>query len=472
MNESMPTSPDSLPNNYDMQIAEGNLIVAEARANHSYTEHPHYEDAGVHLQNPKTRGIVYNETELGGKPFIIAERPQAHGHEATVENSDESVSQSQEQSSESEASEDRDYAPNWTSPTANEDNTEGAERQPNRNGIFVKHEADEDGMVQRAIEYTQPGQSIDWAHIPGADRRVLLRDISGNQYYVVGDICYDLGASFREGKLIGSGRPGEQPDFDKVTIGEEWNMDGFTYTPHIMKALIKLDSVSDNGGEAVGDERGKDPFREADELIAELRESEVHREGSPEADTEELEAASWFNNHQTEEPINDPSPDGRLKRARRVMGRAAFALRALPYLAKYKIGNGIERAREYFSDEEKGRRRKVVAAVAGALVLAGATYLELKGSGTHSPRHHTPRHHAAPRGHGIDPNTIHLQEGQNPWTESRHELKLHGNAHPTNAQIEAYDKQMAADNPDVYRYFGDSSEHIPAGTGLRLPQLR
>ncbi|MGC1177341.1 MAG: hypothetical protein WA843_04690 [Candidatus Saccharimonadales bacterium] len=53
-----------------------NLLIAESRAYHSYTEHPHPPNPAVPQEDiiAKTRGVGYTETELGGKPFIVAER--------------------------------------------------------------------------------------------------------------------------------------------------------------------------------------------------------------------------------------------------------------------------------------------------------------------------------------------------------------------------------------------------------------
>jgi len=162
-------------------------------------------------------------------------------------------------------------------------------------------------------------------------------------------------------------------------------------------------------------------------------------------------------------------------RVRRLMGRASAAIRDLPVLALLTAQEGVERARSYFEDEERGRRRRITGMVAGAVVLAGAgatvAYLELKGNsimgnltdgrgakGGHNPEMHEHVRKAV------------LHSGDNPWTLSEHQLKAQGIAHPTDAQIEAYDKRMAHLNPDVYSYYGDSSYHIPSGTELKLPK--
>jgi hypothetical protein len=167
------------------------------------------------------------------------------------------------------------------------------------------------------------------------------------------------------------------------------------------------------------------------------------------------------------------------------------------------------RAAGYYGNTEKGRRRKL--GTAAAIIGAGAlAYLELKGGGAsqhvadrpktgvnpldvQSPADlpkppqaglnpggpsaapslidHVPGTHPGSESHKAL-ETFTVQDGQNPWTISEHQLKLHGFHHPSPAQIEAYDKQMAGLNPDVYSYSGDSSEHIDVGTKLKLPKFR
>lgn len=68
-------------------------------------------------------------------------------------------------------------------------------------------------------------------------------------------------------------------------------------------------------------------------------------------------------------PVVDPTPRGLRARARHLMARAALAM---------------HNSREWFNDDEKGKRRKAGAAVAGALVVAGAAYLALKTGTTHN----------------------------------------------------------------------------------------
>lgn len=74
-------APDSIQNNYHLAQSKqhSELIIAESQTYHNHKEHPHNS---VHTTNEedknetvkKVRGIGYTETELGGKPFVIAER--------------------------------------------------------------------------------------------------------------------------------------------------------------------------------------------------------------------------------------------------------------------------------------------------------------------------------------------------------------------------------------------------------------
>lgn len=193
-----------------------------------------------------------------------------------------------------------------------------------------------------------------------------------------------------------------------------------------------------------------------------------------------------------------PPPEG----PKGIRGRVQAAM----LRASFYLGEKMDQAREYFSDDEKGKRRKVAAGVVGVLAVAGGAYLAYKGvpgGGSHGgeaalappvkPQHHeavqhaqsvaqgnggtTAPEHAQPSINGGTtapaagrPGVTELKSGQNPWTVSEHRLHELGNAHPSAAQIEHYDKAMAQANPDVYSYAGDSSENIPAGTVLKLPK--
>ncbi|HVX48449.1 MAG TPA: hypothetical protein VHA05_03800 [Candidatus Saccharimonadales bacterium] len=79
--------PESVQNNHTIRELPSGLLVADSRANHVYDQHPHVDyDQEPESQGPeKVRGISYKETTLGGKPFIIAERPGSKS-KSTVSN--------------------------------------------------------------------------------------------------------------------------------------------------------------------------------------------------------------------------------------------------------------------------------------------------------------------------------------------------------------------------------------------------
>lgn len=73
MNERAPQLPELIQNNYVVRDGEHELGVAEQQGRPYSREHPHPVN---YFSKPheKTHGIIYRETELGGKPFVVAER--------------------------------------------------------------------------------------------------------------------------------------------------------------------------------------------------------------------------------------------------------------------------------------------------------------------------------------------------------------------------------------------------------------
>lgn len=137
-----------------------------------------------------------------------------------------------------------------------------------------------------------------------------------------------------------------------------------------------------------------------------------------------------------------------------------------------------ERHRDEFS-----RQRRILAgigALAAAGVLAAGIFQNGGKGGEHGasgipehPHQNVPTKVGAAKLPGTPEakTTVRLKAGSNPWVVSEQQLRAHGNAHPTPAQIEEIDKKMAELNPDVYSYSGESSKHIPVGTELKVPKL-
>lgn len=170
------------------------------------------------------------------------------------------------------------------------------------------------------------------------------------------------------------------------------------------------------------------------------------------------------------------------QRAKHLMSKASEAVRDAS-IATFTVAQvKSEELKEYYADEQAGKkRRRVSAVIAGALAAGTTIYLATKGvssGSSHSRAVHEAAsvkphvnasrhiHHAVAE---ASPSTVTEHDGQNPWTISEQHLRDEGIAHPSNGQIATYDQRMARANPDVYTYGDDSAEHIQAGTRLRLP---
>ncbi len=226
------------------------------------------------------------------------------------------------------------------------------------------------------------------------------------------------------------------------------------------------------------------------------------------------------------EPITDPSEKGMRSRTKRIMAKAAAALKGLrmvehpeysskrPSDAKKsgkrsvsafiatKYTMGTQRVGEYFGDEEKGTRRKVGAVVVGAIAVGTIAFLSYKGlqSGSsnggaqeaanngpsggsgaanhpgtggnhggsgagnhHGGGSHTPNHQPA-HTTPAHHNVAKLKPGENPWTAARADLVQHGNLHPTDAQIQVNDARIL----HVNHISPEQAHHLAVGTELDL----
>lgn len=130
------------------------------------------------------------------------------------------------------------------------------------------------------------------------------------------------------------------------------------------------------------------------------------------------------------EPITDPSPTGMKARLGRLMNKAGAKLQMLKMNAKEHLTG----AKEYYSDEEKGKRRKIITAVAGVVAVGGAVtlaILEARGQGMGLTAHH-----AAYNGHDSQlpfPNgqpdvvsNLSLEHGSTAWGKVGEYAQQHG----------------------------------------------
>lgn len=137
--------------------------------------------------------------------------------------------------------------------------------------------------------------------------------------------------------------------------------------------------------------------------------------------------------------------------------------------------------REYLTQEELSRRRKILGGAAGALVVAGAVTIGVHSgvaghlahsiasighSGVPHPSPNAAAHlasaHAAAANHV--PTSISLAHGQNPWDVARQNLTTHGNATPTNSQILTEDQRILAIN----HLTAAQARSLPTGTVLKV----
>lgn len=335
----------------------------------------------------------------------------------------------------------------------------------------VYYDPEDDGTSQTAAEISDEGYAL---HLDQLHGRPTLLTAGDTTYYVSGNYINDLEKMKQPEPQDGEEWKfdGEQP-MPKITVGKPLVIDGKEVGGPITKVEISGGRKDFDGLQKNADfeSRGEDPFGKAYDILKDAY-------GWGEEPTALLEAG------ETRPKLRE--------RIRNAMLRAAVA-----------VQSRTTSVREFYGDKERGDGRKAVSAVIGATALFGiglavskgvplldgghdkeiAPHLlkpnahqhvqEAIGGGTPAPI--TPEEHVtlapgAGDGGTAAVNPVRLHPGQNPWTVSEHRLQELGLAHPTDPQIEAYDKAMAQMNPDVYKYAGESSENIPVGTVLKLPR--
>jgi hypothetical protein len=394
------------------------------------------------MEHEKTRGIVYTETELAGKPFIIAERPNS-----------KNVSEGE-----------------GALPESPEPATPEQDKKTEVTNIY--YEPDEKGNVQTAFELTNEGDGVDLSTLKGSNALLTTNDTT---YYFSGEYVSDL-------MKMKHPRDGETDEWDvvddlpTVRIGEPLVINGEVVGGPINKIEIEQEKKRQD---ELGDEwqaRGANPFQQAEDLLDEA--DEAHRQktqkldgvGQGEEQGEEQNEGRWARfkrgvwKHLYESPII--APEG--YEPMTPMGPPIQP--AIPFEQWYA---------EKHQEEESPRQRRILLAAVGALAAAGIIALGLASKteeGTTGVPVHPHQNTPAKKGAAKLPGTpeaktaVRMKPGDNPWTESEDILQARGNAHPTPAQIEELDKQMAELNPDKYSYSGTSSEHMPVGTELKVPK--
>jgi hypothetical protein len=97
---------------------------------------------------------------------------------------------------------------------------------------------------------------------------------------------------------------------------------------------------------------------------------------------EETEVSGAITDDETDldpEPLPDEANEETMaQRKTNIFTKAKDRLAGLAITAKTRATEGTDRVKEYFNDEEKGKRRKIVAGVIGAVAAGGAAYLAYK----------------------------------------------------------------------------------------------
>ena len=143
-----------------------------------------------------------------------------------------------------------------------------------------------------------------------------------------------------------------------------------------------------------------------------------------------------------EEPVEDASAQGLRSRVKRIFDSVSKRLGII----QANIYNTVQQKSQEQAEEGWTTRRKLMGYAIGATVAAGAVVLAYKGlSGHHGAESAVPTPTGtggSGAGHEAAKHVVSLHQGQNPWTVSEHQLKLHGIHNPTDAQIQAYDEKL------------------------------
>jgi hypothetical protein len=277
-------------------------------------------------------------------------------------------------------------------------------------GKMIRFDTNDGSSHSYALEYAQPGTTINWQDYPWAqeqDRKIVLTDVDGNQYYINGNVIYDISESRAQNTEV-SWEDDNLAQLTPVVIGEGWKLADDFETRPIQSVHVQY--TPQNESQFVHEYRSRpDPFGEATSALTALSYSDPQAR-QYQGDLPPPVAAPQQNNQilmGSESVDNTPEPPpaavsaeqyfGYSQLSRRERLRNWWAARRAGGLAVG--GTTVTRTREWFNDDPTGRRRKaaiVAGALIGGAVVVGLAYLAAKGLFNveeHHPKgHHQPTH--------------------------------------------------------------------------------
>lgn len=268
--------PNPAKQNYNLEEQQSGLILATQAGFNTYKEHPHsvdyfgQEGLGQEqaIEQPvKQRGITYTETELGGKPFIIAERPSSSVGNET---------QGSHPQDHNEAQQDHD--------TSEKDKAE--EKEPFSNPLKVKYNSNEDGSSYGWV-FAQEGDNLEWSkseHTNHEDREIIISTTDGDQLYVRGKKVYHLGETKKRNAPYFI-ELDKLEDLSDVTVGEPFALKGSLngssvdgiHTSAVTNVEIALhpESIEESDLEHYEESGMDDPFDEAASIVESVDKTQI-----------------------------------------------------------------------------------------------------------------------------------------------------------------------------------------------------
>lgn len=239
---------------------------------------------------------------------------------------------------------------------------------------ILSYKPNAEGMSEMATEYAQQGHGIDLAEEAGEDGLCMIINTEENAefpamaYYVEDGQVFNLSFMAKTGKEEQGWSVSDMGDQAEVRIGEDILINGVAMSGPVKNMFVEMeDMLADEIGEDVESLDEVSPFTLAGELVDKVQAAEKE---AIEASLPVIEAEGRV--------LAQERPEQVMGWAKRQLERLKNAPRAAGAYASNRLHNVSERFRE----QEKGRRRTIMGATAGALLLAGAAYLDLKGHGS------------------------------------------------------------------------------------------